>query len=141
MSCGFSPGIRTTGNSGTAVEQTLFIDARKLGYMADRTHRELSDDEISRIARTYHAWRGEKDAGKYEDLAGFCESATTEKIEAHGCILNPGRFVGAEQAEDDEEPFKEKMKRLATSLTEQFTESSKLETAIRKNLRELGYGE
>jgi type I restriction enzyme M protein len=122
-------------------EQTLFIDARKLGYMADRTHRELSDDEISRIARTYHAWRGEKDAGKYEDLAGFCESATTEKIEAHGCILNPGRFVGAELAEDDEEPFKEKMKRLATSLTEQFTESSKLETAIRKNLRELGYGE
>ncbi|HEY4740422.1 MAG TPA: class I SAM-dependent DNA methyltransferase [Candidatus Acidoferrales bacterium] len=121
-------------------QQTLFIDARKLGHMADRTHRELSNDEISDIAHTYHAWRGEKNAGKYEDLAGFCESATTEKIEAHGCILNPGRFVGAEQAEDDDEPFEGKMKRLATSLTEQFTESSKLETAIRKNLRELGYG-
>ena len=72
-------------------QQTLFIDARKLGYMADRTHRELSDDEISRIAHTYHAWRGEKDAGKYEDAPGFCRSGKAGEIIQHDYILTPGR--------------------------------------------------
>jgi type I restriction enzyme M protein len=122
-------------------KKMLFIDARKMGHLVDRVHRDLSDEDITRIARTYHAWRGEKEAGKYEDAAGFCKNATTEEIAAHGHILTPGRYVGAEALEDDGEPFEEKMKRLATSLTEQFTESSKLDSAIRKNLRELGYGE
>jgi type I restriction enzyme M protein len=121
--------------------KTLFIDARKMGYMVDRVHKELSDDDIARIASTYHAWRGEKDAGKYEDVAGFCKSATTEEIAAHGYILTPGRYVGAEAAEDDGEPFEEKMKRLTDTLREQFQESAKLEKAIETNLRKLGYGE
>jgi type I restriction enzyme M protein len=120
-------------------KETLFIDARKLGHLVDRTHRELSDDEIRRIAGTYHAWRREKDAGKYQDVPGFCKNATTEEIAAHGYVLTPGRYVGAEEIEDDGEPFDEKMKRLTTKLEEQFTESAKLEAQIRKNLKELKF--
>ena len=119
--------------------QTLFIDARKSGYMVDRTHKELSDEEITRIARTYHAWRGEKDAGKYENVAGFCKSETTEEIAAHGYILTPGRFVGAEELEDEAQPFEEKMQLLAHRLEKQFTESSELQKSIQDNLRRLGY--
>jgi len=101
--------------------QTLFIDARKLGHLVDRTHRELSDEEIARIARTYHAWRsgsplppgGEgQGEGGYQDVPGFCNSATSEEIASHGYVLTPGRYVGAEEAEDDDEPFDEKTKRL-----------------------------
>lgn len=113
----------------------LFIDARKLGRMVDRTHRELTNEEVTRIANTYHAWRGEKNAGKYEDIPGFCKSATLEDIRKHGHVLTPGRYVGAEAVEDDGEPFEEKMKRLVATLKEQFVESAKLEQAIRKNLR------
>ncbi len=118
--------------------QTLFIDARKMGHLIDRTHREFSDDEITRIAQTYHAWRGEKDAGKYKDVPGFCKSAPIEEIKAHGCVLTPGRYVGAEDIEDDDEPFEEKMKRLTTMLEEQFMESAKLEALIKRNLSEFG---
>ncbi|HAM34747.1 MAG TPA: N-6 DNA methylase [Elusimicrobia bacterium] len=120
--------------------QTLFIDARKLGRMVDRTHKELADEDIQRIAKTYHAWRGEKDAGKYEDVAGFCKSAELKDIEQHGHVLTPGRFVGAEEVEDDGEPFEDKMKRLTTQLSEQFEESAKLEKDIRENLKKVGYG-
>ena len=119
--------------------QTLFIDARKMGYLVDRVHRELSDEEIARIAGTYHAWRGEAGAGVYQDIPGFCKSATTEEIAPHGYVLTPGRYVGAEEIEDDGEPFKEKMARLTARLEEQFQESARLEAAIRKNLQELGY--
>ncbi len=90
----------------------LFIDARKMGRMVDRTHRELTDEDIARIANTYHAWRGEKDAGEYADVPGFCKSATLEEIRKHGHVLTPGRYVGAPEQEDDGEPFEEKMKRL-----------------------------
>ena len=117
--------------------QTLFIDARKLASLVDRTHRDLSDDELARIARTYHAWRGEKDAGSYEDTPGFCKSATLEEIASHGYVLTPGRYVGAEEAEDDDEPFDAKVKRLTIKLDEQFRESAQLEQAIRENLRRL----
>ena len=120
--------------------QVLFIDARKLGVMVDRTHRELTDDEIAHIARTYHAWRGEKDAGKYEDIPGFCKSAKLDEIRKHGHVLTPGRYVGAEAQEDDGEPFEEKMKQLTATLINQFSESAELEKAIRENLRGLGYG-
>jgi len=115
--------------------QTLFIDARKLGYLVDRTHRELSDDEIGRIAKTYHAWRGEKTAGKYADVPGFCKSAATDEIADHGFVLTPGRYVGAEQVEDDDEPFEEKMVRLTAKLDEQFAEATRLESVIRRNLK------
>lgn len=120
--------------------QTLFIDARKTGSLIDRIHRDLSDEDIAQIARTYHAWRGEKDAGKYEDVPGFCKSATTDEITAHGYILTPGRYVGAEVVEDEGEPFEEKMMRLGKKLEEQFANSARLERAIRANLKGLGYG-
>jgi type I restriction-modification system DNA methylase subunit len=215
--------------------QTLFIDARRTGHLVDRVHRELSDEEIARITGTYHAWRGEAGAGEYKDVAGFCKSATTEGIAAHGYVLTPGRYVGAEETEDDlpaprpgcffvyaircnddsiyightddlarrwtehkngqgadwtkknkpvrivhyeeygskeeavarekelkttngrrwikeeiaagrarqagGEPFEEKMARLTATLDEQFQESAKLEAAITRNLKELGYGQ
>ncbi|MDI3259359.1 MAG: class I SAM-dependent DNA methyltransferase [Sinobacteraceae bacterium] len=120
--------------------EILFIDARKLGRMVDRTHRELTDEDIARIADTYHAWRGEKDAGEYADVAGFCKSATLEEIRKHGHVLTPGRYVGAEAQQDDSEPFEEKMKRLVAQLREQQAEAAKLDAAIAKNLKELGFG-
>src|SRR5690554_5694817 len=118
----------------------LFIDARKLGRMVDRTHRELTDEDIARIADTYHAWRGEKEAGEYADVPGFCKSATLEEVRKHGHVLTPGRYVGAEAQEDDGEPFDEKMKRLVATLREQQAEAAKLDSAIAANLKELGYG-
>ncbi len=123
--------------------QTLFIDARKMGFLVDRVHRDLSDEEIARIARTYHAWRGKVGEGSalptYVDVPGFCKSATTEEIAAHGHILTPGRYVGAQATEDDGEPFEDKMKRLTGKLEEQFAESARLEARIRKNFAGLGY--
>ena len=83
--------------------------------------------------------RGEKGAGTYHDIPGFCKSATTEEIAAHGYVLTPGRYVGAEEIEDDGEPFAQKMARLTAKLEEQFKESARLEAAIRRNLQELGY--
>ena len=117
----------------------LFIDARKMGRMVDRTHRELTAEDIARIADTYHAWRGEKKMGKYEDVPGFCKSATLEEIRKHGHVLTPGRYVGAEAQEDDGEPFEEKMKRLTATLRQQQTEAAKLDIAIATNLKRLGY--
>jgi type I restriction enzyme M protein len=120
--------------------EVLFIDARKLGRMVDRTHRELTGDDIARIAGTYHAWRGDKDARqKYEDVPGFCKSATLGEIRKHGHVLTPGRYVGAEAAEEDDEPFEEKMKRLTEKLRAQFDESTKLQEAIKKNLKGINY--
>jgi type I restriction enzyme M protein len=121
--------------------QTLFIDARKLGTLVDRVHRELSDEDVARIAGTYHAWRGDQGAGEYADVAGFCKSASLEEIAKHGHVLTPGRYVGAAEAEDDGEPFEEKMKRLVATLREQQVEGARLDAAIVSNLRELGYGE
>jgi type I restriction enzyme M protein len=118
----------------------LFIDARKLGQLVDRIHRELTDEELERIAKTYHAWRGEKDAGKYADVPGFCKSATLDDIRKHAHVLTPGRYVGAEAQEDDGEPFEEKLRRLTTTLREQQVEATKLDAAIAANLKELGYG-
>ena len=118
----------------------LFIDTRKLGRMVDRTHRELVDDDIARVAATYHAWRGEKEAGEYADVPGFCKSAPLEEVRKHGHVLTPGRYVGAEALKDDGEPFEEKMRRLAGTLREQQAEAAKLDAAIAANLRGLGYG-
>lgn len=118
--------------------EVLFIDARKMGGMVDRRHRELTDDEIKRIASTYHAWRGE--GGKYEDVPGFCRAVKLEEIRKHGHILTPGRYVGAEEVEEDGEPFEEKMQRLTGELAAQFRRSRELEEEIGKNLAGLGYG-
>lgn len=121
--------------------ETLFIDARKLGVLIDRVHREITDDEIARIADTYHSWRGDKDCKhKYEDIPGFCKAATIDEMRGHGHILTPGRYVGAEDVEEDDEPFDEKMKRLTTTLREQMKESAKLDKIITANLEAIGYG-
>ena len=121
--------------------QTLFIDARKMGTMIDRVHRELTEEDIRKIADTYHAWRGDKDCKvKYQDVPGFCKSATIEEIRHHNHILTPGRYVGAAPQEEDDEPFEEKMQRLVAELRKQQAEAAKLDAAIAKNLEELGYG-
>jgi len=120
--------------------ETLFIDARKMGTMADRTHLELTEEDAAKIAGTYHAWRGDEGAGEYVDVAGLCKAAKMDEIRKHGYVLTPGRYVGAEAAEDDGEPFDEKMKRLTATLREQQAEAAKLDEAIAKNLGELGYG-
>ncbi|NGZ08181.1 MAG: SAM-dependent DNA methyltransferase [Nitrospira sp. LK70] len=129
--------------------ETLFIDARKLGTMVDRVHRELTDADIAKVAGTYHLWRGDQAAVRpehvegrttYEDIPGFCKAAKLDDIRKHGHVLTPGRYVGAEAAKDDDEPFEEKMKRLTATLREQQKESAKLDAAIAANLKELGYG-
>ena len=120
--------------------ETLFIDARKLGYMADRTHRDLAADEIARVAGTYHAWRGAKEADDYADVPGFCKSANLEEIRHHGHVLTPGRYVGAAPQDEDGEPFQEKMTRLAGQWREQQEEARRLDKAIAENLEKLGFG-
>ena len=121
--------------------EVLFIDARKMGSMTDRTHRELTEDDIARIAGAYHAWRGEDGAGEYADVPGFCKSASLDEVRKHGHVLTPGRYVGAAPQEDDGEPFEEKMTRLAAQWREQQAEAARLDAAIEANLRGLGFGE
>jgi len=121
--------------------ETLFIDARKLGAMTDRTHRELTDADIALVAGTYQAWRGEAGAGEYADVPGFCKSTSRDEIAGHGFVLTPGRYVGAEDAEEDSEPFEEKMRRLTAVLREQQAEAARLDATIAANLKDLGYGE
>ena len=121
--------------------ETLFIDAREMGSMTSRVHKELTTDDIADIARTYHAWRGEEKDGKYQDIAGFCKSATLEDIKANDFVLTPGRYVGAAEIEDDGIPFEVKMKELSQTLYSQMEQAEELDKAIRQNLEELGYGE
>ncbi len=121
--------------------ETLFIDARKMGSLIDRTHRELSPEEIAQIARTYHAWRGEEKDGRYKDKPGFCKSAALADIQSHQHVLTPGRYVGAEAIEDDGIPFEEKMAGLTATLYAQMKKSVELDEVIKKNLEVLGYGE
>ncbi|MBP9217728.1 MAG: type I restriction-modification system subunit M [Sterolibacterium sp.] len=117
--------------------QFLFIDARQLGYMKDRVLRDFTVEDIKKVADTFHAWQlGEG----YEDVAGFCYSASLDDIRKHEHVLTPGRYVGAEEQEDDGEAFADKMARLTAQLAEQFAESAKLEGEIKKNLAGLGYG-
>jgi type I restriction enzyme M protein len=121
--------------------ETLFIDARKMGTLMDRVHRELTDADVAKIAGTYHSWRGDKSAGEYADVPGFCRAAKLDDIRKRGHVLTPGRYVGAEAAEEDAEPFDEKMRRLSATLREQTEHAIKLDAAIATNLKELGYGE
>jgi type I restriction enzyme M protein len=109
----------------------LFIDARQLGTMVDRTHRELSDDDLAKVARTYHAWRGEAGADAYEDISGFCATTTIAQIAEHRFILSPGRYVGSEETEDEDEPLQERIERLTTELLAAFDEGTRLQTSVR----------
>jgi len=119
--------------------ETLFIDARKMGVLVDRIHRELTAEEIAKISGCYQAWKFKAAKPAYADELGFCKSVKLEEIQKHGYVLTPGRYVGTEDIEDDGEPFQEKMKRLTAVLDEQFAESAKLEKAIKQNLKELNY--
>lgn len=115
----------------------LFIDARKLGHMVDRTRKEFSDDDIDKITRAYHAWRGEGDAGAYEDVPGFCKSASLDEIKSHGYILTPGRYVGAADVEDDDIPFADRFSALRSKLNLQLSDSDTLSAAISDRLARL----
>lgn len=142
-----TPSPSPTGKGGGGRDrrgQVLFIDARKLGHMVDRTHRDLSDEDIALLANTYHAWRGfplpsgeGREGEGYRDIPGFCKSATLDEIRAQGYVLTPGRYVGAAETEEDDEPFAEKMARLTQELEAQFEESARLERQIRENLKRL----
>jgi type I restriction enzyme M protein len=120
--------------------ETLFIDAHKMGVLIDRIHQELTTEEIEKIADCYHAWKSKAAKPAYADEPGFCKSVKLEEIKTHDYVLTPGRYVGAEEIEDDGEPFGQKIKRLTVTLEAQFTESAKLEKAIRQELERLGYG-
>ena len=131
---------KNDGNTRHRPAETLFIDARQMGQMVDRKHRELTEEDIARIAATYHKWRGDGQ-GEYEDIAGFCKASNADEIRGHGYVLTPGRYVGYVEPEDDGEPFEEKMARLTVDLEAQFQESARLEAEIRENLKRLmGHG-
>jgi type I restriction enzyme M protein len=119
--------------------EVLFIDARKLGSMISRVQAELTDEVIERIAGTVAAWRGEADAGEYQDIAGYCRSVKLAKIAEHGHVLTPGRYVGAEDVEDDDEAFADKMQKLTEKLGEQMAKGAELDQLIRQKLGGLGY--
>jgi type I restriction enzyme M protein len=120
--------------------ETLFIDARNIGAMVDRTHKEFSTADIADIARTYHAWRGEAKDGAYKDIAGYSKAATLEEIKASDFVLTPGRYVGAAEIEDDGVLFEQKMACMTETLFQQMAESKELDVVIRRNLEALGYG-
>ena len=120
--------------------EVLFIDARNEGQMVDRTHRELSDEDVARIAGTYHAWRAKGRKTPYQDVPGFCRSASLEDIRVNDHILTPGRYVGVAAQPEDDEPFQEKMTRLASEWRGQKAEARRLDAAIAKNLAALGFG-
>ena len=115
--------------------KTLFIDARKMGHMVDRKHRDFSDDDIQKLADTFSQFQD----GTLEDVKGFCAVVDTKEIEKQDYILTPGRYVGIEEAEEDDEPFEEKMARLTSELSGMFKKNHELEEEIRKNLEAIGY--
>lgn len=115
--------------------KTLFIDARKMGYMVDRKHRDFTDEDISKLAKTFEDFQN----GTLEDVKGFCAVVNTKDIEKQDYILTPGRYVGIDEQEDDGEPFDEKMKRLTSELSIMFEKSRELEDEIRKQLGAIGY--
>ncbi|WP_349676801.1 class I SAM-dependent DNA methyltransferase [Thalassolituus sp. UBA2590] len=124
--------------------ETLFIDARNMGSMISRIHKELTADDIAEIANTYHAWRGEPvvaDDGEqgYQDVPGFCRSASLDDIKANDYVLTPGRYVGAAEVEDDGELFEEKMQQLTQTLFQQMAEAQELDAVIKQNLKGLGF--
>jgi len=115
--------------------KTLFIDARKMGHMVDRKHRDFSDDDIQKLADTFSQFQD----GTLEDVKGFCAVVDTKEIEKQDYILTPGRYVGIEEVEEDDEPFEEKMARLTSELSDMFKKNHELEAEIRKNLEAIGY--
>ena len=132
--------LRRGRDGGERIDETLFIDARKLGHMLDRTRRDLSQENIAHVADTYRAWRGKEGTDRYADVPGFCKSVSLEEIRKNGHVLTPGRYVGTAPQEDDGEPFVEKMARLSVQWREQQAESQRLDAEIESNLERLGFG-
>ena len=133
---------KNDGKTRNRVGETLFIDARKLGTLVDRVHRDMTVEDIHKITGAYHSWKqispqGRANQLKYQDIPGFCKSVMTEEILANGFVLTPGRYVGAQEEEEDAEPFEEKIERLSRTLEEQFIANSKLEQLIHENLNQL----
>lgn len=127
---------RTGNGDRKRIGEVLFIDASEEGYMEDRTHRTFSEDDIAKIAETYHEWRTPK--GKYEDIQGFCKSASLNEITKHKFVLTPGRYVGIKDEEDDGIPFEEKIEKLTTDLSMQMVEEKKMDEEIKKQLKNIG---
>lgn len=139
-----SNGLVAKGTLRDRRGEILFIDARKLGYMETRVNRNLSDDDIAYISECYHAWRGEPSTHEafkdgYRDIAGFCKSAKLEEVKEHGFVLTPGRYVGAEEQEEDAEGFTAKMERLTAQLSEQMQQSQAMDAEIKKQLARVGF--
>jgi len=129
---------RINGKFRERRDEILFIDARGLGDMVTRTHREFSDEEITQVADTYVSWKDKISSEKYADISGFCKSVTLEEIRNYGYVLTPGRYVGS-PPEEDGDPFEDKMNRLTNELREQQEQGVKLNTAIVRKLTELGF--
>ena len=131
--CGSSPATRSRGGKlRDRRGEVLFIDARKLGRLVDRTRKEFSDDDIAKIAGVYHAWRA-REAGDYEDVPGFCKSAKLDEIRGHNHVLTPGRYVGAADVEDDDVPFQERFAALASQLEVSSSGMERIGMALRKS--------
>jgi type I restriction enzyme M protein len=118
-------------------KEILFIDARNLGEMISRKNKDLSEEDIKKISDTYHQWRNK--GGNYEDIPGFCKSATIDEVAKNGYVLTPGRYVGNEDVEEDSELFDDKMAGLTSNLKEQFEKSLELQEEIKKNLKKIGF--
>jgi type I restriction enzyme M protein len=132
-----SNGIARSAKLRDRRGEILFIDARKLGHMVDRTRKEFSDADIAKITRAYHAWRGEDDAGAYEDIPGFCKSTPLDEIKEHGYVLTPGRYVGSADLEGDTGLFEEQFAALALKLERQFADANRLSSTITSVLRRI----
>ena len=131
--------------AGSATGTARSCSSTPASRMVDRTHRELTDEDVARIAGVYHVWRQEaasieEAGGGYADVPGFCRSAPLHEVRRHGHVLTPGRYVGAEPREDDGEPFEAKMTRLVAELRAQQVEGARLDAAIAENLKRLGFG-
>ncbi|MDD2656436.1 MAG: class I SAM-dependent DNA methyltransferase [Patescibacteria group bacterium] len=116
--------------------EILFIDASEMGFMKDRVHRDLSEEDMAKIAETFHQWRKSEN---YEDIRGYCKSAELSEVEKHGFVLTPGRYVGITEEEDDGIPFEEKMEKLATTLKGQFAKESEMNEEIKEQLKKIGF--
>lgn len=125
---------KSNGHFRSRKGEILFIDARGLGHMVTRTRKEFSDEDIDKIAGTYHAWRGQDGVGDFVDVPGFCASVNLETIKDHGHVLTPGRYVGATVAEEDDTPFVERFAVLQETLDTQFSKSEELAATIRQKL-------
>ena len=119
--------------------EVLFMDARNMGALVDRTHRELTPEETTRLTATFHAWRGDVGAAPYQDVPGFCRAVPIAEIVEHGYVLTPGRYVGTSDLEDDDEPFEEKMQRLTASFFAEQSEAEHLDALIADGMKALGY--